>query len=94
MPTTWAEYDEKCSDSKQLLRLQGIMIRYQEAVSYTLIEKVRTMLISRMKKGDWINSTGYRGKAPRGGFFGNKMRRSRQKGCAKLSGIIAAQISS
>ena len=94
MPTTWDEYCEKCSDSKQLLRLQGIMIRYRDPENYTLIENVQTMLISRMKKGDWINSTGYRGKAPRGGFFGNKMRRSRQRVCAKLSGIIAAQISS
>ena len=70
------------------------MIRRRETVSYTLIEKVQTMLISRMKKGDWINSAGYRGKVPRGGFFGNKMRRSRRRVCAKLSGIIAAQISS
>ena len=69
------------------------MIRHRETVSYTLIEKVQTMLISRMKKGDWINSAGYRGKVLRGGFFGNKMRRSRRRGCAKLSGIIAAQIS-
>lgn len=69
--------------------LLGIWLNPPEEITTTYQSKDGYILYVRL-----INNSGYQVKIPRGGFFGNKMRRSWQRVCAKLSEIIAAHTSS